>query len=129
MGRKIRGLVMKQLDSRMEDEDDDDNIKVDPITGEPVDYRRSWNIVWDLQSTHGTRIARQHYAVHIDFPGKLQPEMISAFKDISKLWHQFLEGRSGEEEGGSKGKRRRGDEATGRQRTGDSTTTTTNPNT
>ncbi|KPA35169.1 hypothetical protein FLAG1_12161, partial [Fusarium langsethiae] len=27
----------------------------------------------------------------IGFPGKLQPEMIATFKEISKLWHQFLE--------------------------------------
>ncbi|KNB06401.1 hypothetical protein FOXG_07122 [Fusarium oxysporum f. sp. lycopersici 4287] len=94
IGRRIRGLVMRQLDSQMEDEDEDDNIEVDPITGEPVDCGGSWNIVWDLQSTHGTRIARQHYAVHIGFPGKLQPEMIATFREISKLWHQFLEGSS-----------------------------------
>ncbi|RSL86277.1 hypothetical protein CDV31_016422, partial [Fusarium ambrosium] len=97
MGRRIRGLVTKQLEGRMEDEDDDDNIEVDPITGEPIDCGGSWNIVWDLQSTHGTRIARQHYAVHIGFPGKLQPEMVATFKEISKLWHQFLEGSSAED--------------------------------
>jgi hypothetical protein len=44
--------------------------------------------------TYGTRIVRQHYAVHIGFPGKLQPEMIATFREISKLWHQFLEGSS-----------------------------------
>lgn len=71
IGRRIRGLVMRQLDSQMEDEDEDDNIEVDPITGEPVDCGGSWNIVWDLQLTHGIRIARQHYAVYIGFPGKL----------------------------------------------------------
>ncbi|KAL9560637.1 hypothetical protein ACKAV7_015200 [Fusarium commune] len=98
MGRKIRGLVMKQLEGKMDDEDEDDNIEIDQITGEPVDCGGSWNIVWDLQSTHGTRIARQHYAVHIGFPGKLQPEMIATFKEISKLWHQFLEESSSAEE-------------------------------
>ena len=56
----------------MEDGDDnDDNVDIDPVTGEPVDCGGSWNIVWDLQSTHGTRVARQHYAVHIGYPGKL----------------------------------------------------------
>ncbi|KAI3572913.1 hypothetical protein IWW34DRAFT_837925 [Fusarium oxysporum f. sp. albedinis] len=98
MGRRIRGLVMKQLEGKMDDEDED-NIEIDQITGEPVDCGGSWNIVWDLQSTHGTRIARQHYAVHIGFPGKLQPEMIATFKEISKLWHQFLEESSSAEEG------------------------------
>ncbi|KAF4340723.1 recq family helicase [Fusarium beomiforme] len=65
---------------------------------EPVDCGGSWNIVWDLQSTHGTRIARQHYAVYIGFPVKLQPEMIATFKEISKLWHQYLEKGSNAEE-------------------------------
>ncbi|KAI7759412.1 hypothetical protein LZL87_014313 [Fusarium oxysporum] len=68
MGRKIRGLVIKQLEGKMDDEDEDDNIEIDQITGEPVDCGGSWNIVWDLQLTHGTRIARQHYAVYIGFP-------------------------------------------------------------
>ncbi|KAL9571865.1 hypothetical protein ACKAV7_003854 [Fusarium commune] len=98
MGRKIRGLVIKQLEGKMDDEDEDDNIEIDQITGEPVDCGGSWNIVWDLQSTHGIRIARQHYAIHIGFPGKLQPEMIAIFKEISKLWHQFLEESSSAEE-------------------------------
>lgn len=107
MGRKIRGLVMRQLEGKMEDEDEDDSVEIDPITGEPVDCGGSWNIIWDLQSTHGTRIARQHYAVYIGFPGKLQPEMIATFKEISKLWHQFLDGSSSIEKGGEKEKKGR----------------------
>ncbi|GKU07275.1 unnamed protein product [Fusarium langsethiae] len=31
MGRKIRGLVMKQLEGKMDDEDEDDNIEIDQI--------------------------------------------------------------------------------------------------
>ncbi|VTO81898.1 unnamed protein product, partial [Fusarium graminearum] len=117
MGRKIRGLVIKQLEGKMDDEDEDENVEIDPITGEPVDCGGSWNIVWDLQSTHGTRIARQHYAVHIGFPGKLQPEMIATFKEISKLWHQYLEGSSSAEEGKGKKapKRKRGSQKTDEQ--------------
>jgi hypothetical protein len=105
--------VTRQLENRIVDEDDDDdNVEVDLTIGNPVNCGGSWNIVWDLQSTHGIRIARQHYVVYIGFPGKLQLEMIATFKEISKLWHQFLEGRSAEEEGRVKGKRR-GDQATG----------------
>ncbi|KAI3578614.1 hypothetical protein IWW34DRAFT_737753 [Fusarium oxysporum f. sp. albedinis] len=113
MGRRIRGLVIRQLEGKM-DEDEDENVEIDPITGEPVDCGGSWNIVWDLQSTHGTRIARQHYAVHIGFPGKLQPEMIATFKEISKLWHQFLESA---EEGKEKKvpKRKQGSQKTDKQ--------------
>ena len=90
---------MKQLEGKMNDKDKDDNIEIDQITGEPVDCRGSWNIMQDLQSTHRTRIARQHYAMHIGFPGKLQPEIITTFKEISKLQHQFLEGSSSVEKG------------------------------
>ncbi|KAK7583650.1 hypothetical protein V3481_012931 [Fusarium oxysporum f. sp. vasinfectum] len=118
MGRRIRGLVMKQLEGKMDDEDEDDNVEIDPITGEPVDCGGSWNIVWDLQSTHGTRIARQHYAVHIGFPGKLQPEMIATFKEISRLWHQYLEGSSAEGEGDKEKtavKRKQDSQVTGQQ--------------
>ncbi|KNB16453.1 hypothetical protein FOXG_15170 [Fusarium oxysporum f. sp. lycopersici 4287] len=48
---------------------------------------------------------RQHYAVHIGFPSKLQPEMVATFKEISKLWHQLLKGSSVEEKKAPKRKR------------------------
>ncbi|KAK5994713.1 ATP-dependent DNA helicase tlh2-like protein [Cladobotryum mycophilum] len=99
LGRKIRGLVMKQVDGMAGDDDDEDGIEVDPMTGEAADVRGSWNIVWDLQSTHGTKMARQHYAVYVGMPGRLSPEMITTYRSISQLWHQFLmegdEGRAG----------------------------------
>lgn len=46
MGRRIRGLVMAQTEARMEDgeEDEEDNIDVDPMTGEPIDCGGSWHI-------------------------------------------------------------------------------------
>lgn len=90
IGRRIRGLAMRQAEASAGDDDGDDDVDIDPLTGEPVDVGGSWNIIWDLQATHGTRVARQHYAVHIGFPGRLQPEMIATFREISGLWHQFL---------------------------------------
>ncbi len=90
MGRRIRGLAVKQVEMRVHEGDDGDGDDVDPVTGEPVGGG-SWNIVWDLQATHGTRVARQHYAVSIGYPGRLQPEMIATFREVSRLWHQFLE--------------------------------------
>lgn len=56
MGRKIRGLVMRQLEKKAADEDgdDEDEVEVDALTGEPVDYGGSWNIMWDTQATHAT---------------------------------------------------------------------------
>ena len=76
MGGRIRGLVLKQIESRIDDDDGgDDDVEVDPVTGEPVHCGGSWKMVWDLASRHGSRVAQQHYAVHIGFPGKLQPAM------------------------------------------------------
>ncbi|KAF3769392.1 P-loop containing nucleoside triphosphate hydrolase protein [Cryphonectria parasitica EP155] len=68
--------------------------------GELVDVGGSWNIVWDLQAMHSTKIARQHYAVHIGFLGRLQPEMVATFRAVSRLWYQFLEGRGEKKERG-----------------------------
>lgn len=92
LGRNIRGLVMKQVEGLSgEDEDDGDCVEFDPMTGEPIDVSGSWNIVWDLQSTHSTKMARLGYAVHVALPGRLQPEMIRSFQGISGLWHQFCQ--------------------------------------
>lgn len=59
MGRKIRGLAMNQAEAYMQQDDGDehDDIEVDLMTGELVDCGGSWNIMWDLQATHGTRVA------------------------------------------------------------------------
>lgn len=90
LGRKIRGLVIKQVEGMAGDDDDEDGMEMDQITGEALDVRGSWNIVWDLQSTHSTKMARLHYAIHVGMPGRLSPEMIANYRGISQLWHQFL---------------------------------------
>lgn len=41
-------------------------------------------------------MARNHYGVNTLFPTQLQPEMISSFQEISRLWHQFLARTDGE---------------------------------
>lgn len=38
---------------------------LDPISGEAIHDSRSWNIIWDLQGTHGTAIDQQHYAINV----------------------------------------------------------------
>ena len=91
MGRQIKGIVVRQQDAADEADDDDEGLEVDPATGEAVLLDGSWNVVWDLQATHSTQIARQHYGVHVAFVGNLQPEMIETYRAISTLWHQFLE--------------------------------------
>lgn len=107
IGRRIRGMVIQQQETQIGEEDDEDNIEVDPVTGQVMDCRGSWNIMWDIQSTHRTRIARQHYGVHIGFPGQLQPEMIATFREISRLWHQFLESEKTDAGSGTIGRKRR----------------------
>lgn len=90
LGRRIRGLVIRQIDGMAGDDEDEEGIEMDQITGEALDVRGSWNIVWDLQSTHSTKMARLHYAVHIGMPNGLTPEMMENYRGISRLWHQFL---------------------------------------
>lgn len=89
-GRRIRGLVIKQIDGMAGDDEDEEGLEMDQMTGEVLDVRGSWNIVWDLQSTHSTKMARLHYAVHVGMPNGLTPEMIENYRGISRLWHQFL---------------------------------------
>jgi len=53
-----------------------------------VDY------IWDLQATHGSRIAATYYALSVLYPDQLQPEMLMNYKLISKLWYGFLRSSS-----------------------------------
>jgi hypothetical protein len=88
MGRKIKGLIIRQIDLEAAEADSDNEV-ADPMTGE---RRRQPRVeyVWDSQATHGSRIARGHYGVNLQFPNQLQPEMMSNYQEISRLWHQFL---------------------------------------
>ncbi|TIC90801.1 ATP-dependent DNA helicase tlh1 [Colletotrichum higginsianum] len=43
---------------------------------------------------HGGVTARRHYAMNIEFPNQLQLEMVANFREISRLWHAFLESTS-----------------------------------
>lgn len=108
IGRQIRGLAIKQVELRKDEAEDYDDIDVDPMTGEPMECGGSWGIVFDFQSTHGTAIAEQHYAVHVKSVGDLQPEMVATYREVSRLWHQFWQYDSGPS--GSVRKRKR-DEA------------------
>ncbi|OAA73184.1 recQ family helicase [Cordyceps fumosorosea ARSEF 2679] len=108
LGRRVRGLVMKQVESQAGEADDGEELEIDDFTGEVIRYQGGYNIVWDLQGTHGTKIARQGYAVHIGVPGRLQPELLATFRSISRLWHQFL--REGGLEAGGVQRRLAGDD-------------------
>ncbi|OBS15767.1 hypothetical protein FPOA_09373 [Fusarium poae] len=88
MGRRIKGLIVQQVELEAAVADSDDEA-ADPLTGE-AHRRPKVEYVWDIQATHGSRIARNHYAVNLQFPSQLQPEMLSNFREISRLWHQFL---------------------------------------
>ena len=92
MGRKVRGLAVRQVEVGIGDEADGEEnnmtAEVDPVTGETRGKRR-FEYVFDLQSTHGSVLA-QRYAVNIQFPDQLQPQMVATYREISRLWHWFL---------------------------------------
>ncbi|KAH6982547.1 hypothetical protein EDB80DRAFT_656946 [Ilyonectria destructans] len=94
MGRRIKGLIVRQVEMEVAAGEGEGEV-ADPLTGElrtkpRVDY------VWDIQTTHGSIIARDHYAVDLQFPGQLQPEMVWNFQEISRLWHNFLSRTDGD---------------------------------
>lgn len=98
LGRRIKGLVIRQLEldgvEAAGDSDDDDG-QFDALTGESRKQQRT-EYIWDLQATHGSLVARNHYALNVLYPNQLQPEMVSNFQEISKLWHGFLERTDGD---------------------------------
>jgi superfamily II DNA or RNA helicase len=108
MGRIVDGLVMEEMEKRIEGEARD-GIEMDELSGEVLYIGGSWNIVWDLQSTHATKTARQHYAVHIGMPGHLHPMLIRRYHEISRLWHSFLEKGDPKKAWGKEWGRARGD--------------------
>lgn len=88
MGRKIKGLVVKQVEAA-----DDGGDDLEDYTGddEGLTQMNRFDFVFDLQTTHGRRIAARHYAVNIMFPNNLGPDKIASFREVSRLWHCFLE--------------------------------------
>ncbi|KAK3331564.1 hypothetical protein B0H66DRAFT_487757, partial [Apodospora peruviana] len=89
LGRQVKGLVVRQMEMDVTNGGNECEEWVDPQTGELrqqplVDY------IWDLQATHGSRIAASHYALSVLHPDQLQPEMLMNYKLISELWHGFL---------------------------------------
>ncbi|KXJ85269.1 hypothetical protein Micbo1qcDRAFT_186716 [Microdochium bolleyi] len=90
LGRTIQGLVVQQQELEVGAADDGSGLEngdVDEATGEPRQRART-ELVWDLQATHGSAVARSRYAVNIQFPGQLQPQLIANYREISRLWHQ-----------------------------------------
>jgi superfamily II DNA helicase RecQ len=88
MGRKIKGLVVKQVEAVDDDRDWEDGAGDEELT-----RLNKFDFVFDLQSTHGRRIAARHYAVNMMFPNNLGPDKIESFREVSRLWHCFLEQR------------------------------------
>ena len=59
--------------------------------------KREW--IWDAQSTHGSVIAADQLCDRQSVSSQTQPEKLTKFRVISRLWHRFLEGdRRGKEE-------------------------------
>lgn len=96
LARTTKEMVIRQVEVDMgEQPDGDDEVGGDTMTGEPRQGVRM-EYVWDLQATHGSVIARRHYALDVRYPSQLQPEMMVHFREISRLWHQFLHGQQGQ---------------------------------
>ncbi len=89
MGRKIKGLVVKQIEAVDDGEDWED----DGAGDEELTRINKFDFVFDIQSTHGRKIAARHYAVNVMFPNNLGPDKIESFREVSRLWHCFLEQR------------------------------------
>ena len=104
LGRVIKGIVIRQLEVEMGEQQGDDGTGGDAMTGESREAR--FEYVWDLQATHGSAIARGHYGVDVRFPNQLQPEMISNYREISNLWHRWLIGGRRQQESGRVEKRK-----------------------
>jgi superfamily II DNA helicase RecQ len=85
-GRRIKGIIIRQAEVEMGEGDDADGVAGEAREGSKMEY------IWDAQATHGSVIAAAHYAVDMRFPNQLQPEKIAHFREISRLWHRFLEG-------------------------------------
>jgi superfamily II DNA or RNA helicase len=86
LGRWIKGIIIRRVEAEMGEGEED----ADGVTGEAREGSR-WEYIWDAQATHGSAIAAVHYAVDMRFPNQLQPEKIEHFREISRLWHRFLE--------------------------------------
>ncbi|KAJ6438063.1 ATP-dependent DNA helicase PIF1 [Purpureocillium lavendulum] len=96
LGHRIKGLINRQVEMDAVGAGGDHlDDGYDPFSGE-VRRVPQFDYVWDIQSTHSRAMARGHYTVNLLFPGQLQPEMVSSFQEISRLWHGFLSRTDGD---------------------------------
>jgi superfamily II DNA helicase RecQ len=72
-----------------EQQEGEDGVGGDAMTGERRGAGKM-EYIWDSQATHGSTMARGHYALDVRFPNQLQPEMVANYREISRLWHRFL---------------------------------------
>lgn len=91
LARKIKGIVIRQVEVEIGDRAVDDSMGGDQVTGAPQ-KKAKLDYIWDLQATHGSELARLRYALDAQFPSHLQPEMMGQYREISGIWHQFLRG-------------------------------------
>ena len=85
LARRIKGIIIRRAEVEMGEGEDDGSGSGEARQGSKMEY------IWDSQATHGSMIAAAHYAVDMRFPNQLQPEKIAHYREISRLWHQFLE--------------------------------------
>lgn len=91
LARKIKGIVVRQVEVEIGERGVDDSMGGDQVTGAPQ-KKAKLDYIWDLQATPGSELARLRYALDAQFPSHLQPEMMGQYREISGMWHQFLWG-------------------------------------
>jgi len=91
LARKIKGIVVRQVEVEMGERGVDESMGGDEVTGAPQKQAKL-DYIWDLQATHGSELARLRYALDAQFPSHLQPEMMGQYREISGIWHRFLGG-------------------------------------
>ncbi|SLM36305.1 recq family helicase [Lasallia pustulata] len=116
LGRQVKGMMIRRMEVEIgEGPEADDQDGGDVGVGENREQKRM-EYVWDLQATHGSAMARAHYALDVRFPNKLQADMIGHFREISRLWHGYLTRVSpvkGEDEESQSNRKRRAREEAG----------------
>jgi hypothetical protein len=99
LGRKIKGFVIRQMEMEIGERQETENeIGKDPTTEERREGEKT-EYIWDRQSTHGSAIAREYYALDMRFPNQFQAEMIAKSASCGINFDGTEGGENGERDG------------------------------
>ena len=91
--REIKGIVIRRVEVEMVEGEGDEE-EEEEVHGKSGS---KWEWIWDTQSMHGSVMAADYYTIDTRFPSRIQPEKLIKFREISRLWHRFLQGGRKEE--------------------------------